>query len=331
MRTANLLSCEPGDSWELGAIAGRGMPFGLEIGAERIGAGLYDAEAGKWIGTYHYHHGVEEWLYVVSGAPVLRDPHGERVLNPGDFVCFPPGHAGAHAVAGPGRFLIFSAGEWPDRTGLAVYVDSDKIGARPADHGADNLNFRRGDAVGYWYGEVPDEPVPRPAVVRPPLPDRRQPIVNVDDVELQQFRGGDAPEGFRCRLGRLGPLLGAEWLSASLWEIDPGQGGAPYHCDHACEEWVLVLAGTPDLRHPGGEDRLEPGDVVCFPVGPEGAHRLRNRGSELVRLVIFSTVALPRATEYPDSGKLLVVYSPDQPSAVFRLADAVSYWDGEAE
>jgi hypothetical protein len=26
-----------------------------------------------------------------------------------------------------------------------------------------------------------------------------------------------------------------------------------------------VLAGRPTLRHPDGEDELEPGDVVCFP------------------------------------------------------------------
>ena len=83
---------------------------GARLGAHRIGAGVYEAEAGVPIWPYHYHHGVEEWLYVISGAPVLREPAGERILTPGDLVCFPSGHRGAHTLKGPGRFVIFSTG-----------------------------------------------------------------------------------------------------------------------------------------------------------------------------------------------------------------------------
>lgn len=52
----------------------------------------------------------EEWLYVVSGTPILRDPGGERTLDPGSLVAFPSGPLGGHAVRGPGRIVIFSAG-----------------------------------------------------------------------------------------------------------------------------------------------------------------------------------------------------------------------------
>jgi uncharacterized cupin superfamily protein len=45
---------------------------------------VYRAEPGVPIWPYHYHHGIEEWLYVVSGTPVLREPAGERTLEPGD-------------------------------------------------------------------------------------------------------------------------------------------------------------------------------------------------------------------------------------------------------
>jgi uncharacterized cupin superfamily protein len=34
-----------------------------------------------------------------------------------------------------------------------------------------------------------------------------------------------------------------------------------------------VIAGEPTLRQPDGERALQPGDVVCFPWGPEGATR----------------------------------------------------------
>jgi uncharacterized cupin superfamily protein len=57
-------------------------PVGPRLGAHRIGAAVYQAEAGAPIWPYHYHHGVEEWVYVIAGAPVLREPAGERVLTP---------------------------------------------------------------------------------------------------------------------------------------------------------------------------------------------------------------------------------------------------------
>ena len=46
-----------------------------------------------------------------------------------------------------------------------------------------------------------------------------------------------------------------------------------------------MLAGMPTLRHPDGDDALQAGDLVCFPEGPAGAHRLSNRGDEVVRML----------------------------------------------
>ncbi len=228
---------------------------------------------------------------------------------------------------------MFSAGGWPG-VSVAVYPDSDKVSPRPGDTGVpglDNLDFRRQDAVDYWYGEGGDEPVQPPEPVRPPLPDRRPPIVNTGEVALESFPPDVSQEGFRCSRARLTALLGAERLGATLWGLDPGQGSAPYHCEHGREEWLLVLAGAPTLRHPEGEDRLATGDVVCFPEGPAGAHRLLNAGSDAVRAVMISTLELPYAVEYPDSGKLMVKYSRERQAAIFRLGDAVGYWDDDAQ
>ncbi len=78
---------------------------GDAIGGERIGATLYELGDGERVCPYHYHHGVEEWLYVVSGEPTVRTPKGERTLRPGDVVCFPSDPSGAHDVRGPARVL----------------------------------------------------------------------------------------------------------------------------------------------------------------------------------------------------------------------------------
>jgi uncharacterized cupin superfamily protein len=128
----------------------RSQAIGSALGAQLIGGSVYELEDGQRTWPFHYHHGVEEWLVVIAGTPTVRGPDGERVLAPGDVVCFPAGPDGAHAVRGPGRVLLLSANRTPS---ISVYPDSDKIGTRPED-GPDRLNFRRGDAVDYWDGEA---------------------------------------------------------------------------------------------------------------------------------------------------------------------------------
>ena len=333
MRRVNVFSCELDEQDERGTIANRGTSLRPKLGAERIGAGLYEIDAGRWVWPYHYHHGVEEWLYVVTGSPILRDPRGERTLAAGDLVCFPSGHEGAHSVAGPGRVVIFSVGS-PPGPSLCVYPDSDKIGTRPGRTGVsglDNLNFRRQDAVDYWYGEGSDEPVEPPELVDPPEPGYR-PVYNVAELEVAAPHY-EAVDGFQRRVRRLGRLLGAGRLESVLFELDPGQGTAPYHCEHGREEWLLVLVGTPLLRHPEGEDRLAPGEVVCFPDGRAGARRLTNPGTELVRAILFSTQEVPSVREYLDDRKFMVRYSHDHDAAVFPLtpgggAEQWQSWQG---
>jgi hypothetical protein len=47
---------------------------GGRLGARQIGASVYRAEAGLPIWPYHYHHGIEEWLYVIGGARCCATP-----------------------------------------------------------------------------------------------------------------------------------------------------------------------------------------------------------------------------------------------------------------
>jgi uncharacterized cupin superfamily protein len=127
--------------------------------------------------------------------------------------------------------------------------------------------------------------------------------------------------GYRWRGARIGAQLGAERIGASLYELEDGERSFPYHVHHGVEEWLLVVAGSPVLRSPGGERALQPGDVVCFPLGPEGAHQVRGPGAVL----ILSANRVPEAIEYPDSDKV-GVYPPRK---IFRVDDAVDYWEGE--
>jgi uncharacterized cupin superfamily protein len=135
----------------------------------------------------------------------------------------------------------------------------------------------------------------------------------------------DEPPGYRAPWARLGPLIGAERLGATIYELGTDQSVCPYHYEYGNEEWVLVLDGHPTLRAPDGEHVLEPGDVVCFPEGPEGAHKGTNREPTAAFIVMLSTKAELDVTVYPDSGKI-GVYPLGK---LFRETDAVDYWDGE--
>jgi uncharacterized cupin superfamily protein len=137
------------------------------------------------------------------------------------------------------------------------------------------------------------------------------------------------PQGFRAGAARLGDLLGAKETGISVYELPPGQAVCPYHYECGEEEWLLVLSGTPTLRTPDGEERLEPWDVACFPRGPEGAHGVRNDTEEPARVLMFSTVVYPTATVYPDSDKVGVWVGDPEVDMTVRRSSKVGYYDGE--
>jgi uncharacterized cupin superfamily protein len=149
-----------------------------------------------------------------------------------------------------------------------------------------------------------------------------RPVANLFDIETA--RDGDDPAGYETAYARIGPLVGGAALGASVYVLAEGQAVCPYHYESE-EEWLLVLEGRIEVRTPEGEEELETGDLVCFPAGPEGAHKTTNRRAEPARIVIFSTRNSPSYAVYPDSDKIGIW----PPGKLFRLGDAVDYWEGE--
>lgn len=121
------------------------------------------------------------------------------------------------------------------------------------------------------------------------------------------------------RLAR--PATGS--LGASIWELQPAASQFVYHFHHGSEELLVVLRGRPTVRMHDGDRELAEGDVVPFPVGPEGGHQLRNDGEVTARVLIVSTNADPDVAEYPETGKLAAVTGGSR--RVFRTSDAVEH------
>lgn len=141
------------------------------------------------------------------------------------------------------------------------------------------------------------------------------------------------PDGFRRSSSRIGAELGAARTGLSVYELPPGQAISPYHYEEPEEEWLMVVSGTPTLRHPGGEEQLEPWDVVFFPAGPAGAHFVRNTGESTARVAMFSSAGTPAgAVVYPDTDMVWMWTADDAVDMVVERSsavDAVAPWSTE--
>jgi uncharacterized cupin superfamily protein len=136
------------------------------------------------------------------------------------------------------------------------------------------------------------------------------------------------PEGYHVGMDRFGAKIGAKEIGGSAYELPPGQSICPYHYEYS-EEWLIVLEGTPTLRQPSGESVLEPGEVVCFPPGPEGAHKVTNRTDEVVRMLMLSAERPPHVAVYPDSDKIGVFPGNRDDNIMVRRDSNVDYYDRE--
>jgi uncharacterized cupin superfamily protein len=145
-----------------------------------------------------------------------------------------------------------------------------------------------------------------------------------------EFRYDDEdPDGYRSGVAEIGKALGASELNTSAYELPPGQALCAYHYEYV-EEWLVVLDGNPMLRLPEGEEQLEPGDVVVFPPGPDGAHNVINRGSDTARVLMFSSARVPAVAVYPDSDKIAVFTEARRDDIrAFRENGDAGYWERE--
>jgi uncharacterized cupin superfamily protein len=122
--------------------------------------------------------------------------------------------------------------------------------------------------------------------------------------------------------------VGSTGTAMFVYDLAPGGSSSPYHYEYE-EEWLLVVEGTVVVRLPDGEQTLERGDLVCFPAGPAGAHKLTNRSASPARTLLFSSSRVPAVSVYPDSDKIGVWPGNEADELIFRRGSAVPWSDGE--
>jgi uncharacterized cupin superfamily protein len=127
----------------------------------------------------------------------------------------------------------------------------------------------------------------------------------------------------------IGALAGSDDTSAFVYDLAPGQSSCPYHYEYV-EEWLLVVAGEAVIRTPDGDRSLAAGELVRFPAGAGGAHKISNRGETPCRALLFSAKREPAVSVYPDSDKIGVWAGGDgDDDLIFVRGTAVSWSHGE--
>ncbi len=95
-----------------------------------LAAAVWELPPGSNGMPYHFHHGTEEYLIVLSGTATLRTPDGEREVAPGSVAHFSPGPEGAHTVMNHGdepvRYVMVGAHTSPD---IVEYLDEGTFAA----------------------------------------------------------------------------------------------------------------------------------------------------------------------------------------------------------
>jgi uncharacterized cupin superfamily protein len=125
----------------------------------------------------------------------------------------------------------------------------------------------------------------------------------VSDDNIWSDDWGEQPEDWSGGGGRSKRLPRGDQLGVTLYELGPGNF-VVFHFHHAWEELLILLRGRPTLRTEDGERQLKEGEVVHFPVGPDGVHGLTNHTDQPVRYVMASTLGSPEVAEYPDLKKI---------------------------
>lgn len=103
--------------------------LGDRFGLTNFGVNQTRLEPGARSALRHYHATQDEFIYVLSGHPVLVTDAGETPLSPGMCAGFPAGEANGHALINPGPEPVVYL-EIGDRSSgdAVVYPDDDLAG-----------------------------------------------------------------------------------------------------------------------------------------------------------------------------------------------------------
>ena len=153
--------------------------------------------------------------------------------------------------------------------------------------------------------------------------------------EIKHIKIEDIPASHRCEhegyeyfQRKFIPFGGAKNALVRVYEIPPGKSAYPYHYHHKNEETFYILSGEGILKTPKGERQVKAGELLFFPTGPEGAHKITNTSeTEMLVYLDFDVVHDIDIAVYPDSDKIGIWGKGI--NKLYSQNSNVDYYDGE--
>ncbi len=114
-----------------------------------------------------------------------------------------------------------------------------------------------------------------------------------------------------------------------FYEIMPGKAAFPKHYHSYNTECFYIIEGEGKIETEGEEFSIKKGDIIVFPCGKAGTHKIINTSSNQNLLYIdFDTTNSPDIIHYVDSNKIGVIQHGIS-SEFYREGDQVDYYEGE--
>jgi uncharacterized cupin superfamily protein len=298
-----------------GEIDATWQRLGDAAGTRTVGVNRVRVEPGRLPTPPHSHRASEEVFFVLAGSGLAWQDGDVHEVRPRDCVIYRANELEHTLVAGPDglEYLVFGT-RHPTEAAWLPRSRAIRLGRQWAEGRADDPWDIEASSEPLAYGE----PAPRPPN-----------IVNVDEVELERWRGRltTAPLATRER----SELAGLHWE-----QIAPGRRGSVPHCHSEEEEVFVVLDGNATLelwpsprREAEGEHKeelaLRAGHVVARPPGTGISHSFL-AGPEGVTMLVYGTRRPNDMAWYPRSRKLNW-----RGLGVIGRIEALDYYDGEPE
>ena len=125
------------------------------------------------------------------------------------------------------------------------------------------------------------------------------------------------------------PKKSENQCTVAIMEIPPQKSSYPYHFHAGITEVFYIISGKGKLETPDGDKEVTKGDVIVFPQGKEGAHRISNTSeSDMLVYLDCDTISTADVVFYPHSEKIGFIID-GQPNTFFESANKVDYYKGE--
>ena len=262
-----------------------GEPFahGADVsgaaGLKRLGIWVDLLPPGRRTALPHAHKMIEEFIFVVEGAPDVWIDGYLHPLRPGDAVGFPQGTGIGHNVLNNS-----------DEDALLIVVGdraTDDKGYYPVDPDR-NVWMRE---HGFGWPEVPkrelgphDGTLGSPRVegdTRPEFLMQWRDIVGADE---NHYPGSDEPV---CYGAEFTSKMELKRIGAGVDIVSPGRRSGWPHAHEEEEEFIFILEGSTDVWVDGEIYPAGPGDCIGFPAGTGIAHTfINNSERDVVYLVL---------------------------------------------